>query len=788
MKKKALLSALFTGGFLLASCGGGGSSDTTSLTGGIDTTSYASIEGRIVGNPQTASISTADYAVGNDILRYISAVTFDNGQLIAVSSEIDNDGAFELTLLKDKNYIFTLFDVNGEPVASTIGKTFVIEDNDIVTIKLEDTDNDGTPDNLEVQPEIGNIEVVDNDALVDNDDDNLPDILKEIDKDNDGIEDISEFLSDKNGNGIPDSAEDKDNDNIPDIIDDHDGNGIPDIFEDKDNDGMRDVFEHMNENQKENQHENKNKEQERGKHGKDKERGHNDERYIDNHNDNDIKDIMNLPYEDLSDVEEQGILFMREEEKLARDVYKKLGELYPEAQIFQNIAQSEQRHMDAVKALIDKYNLPDPVESTNDQIGVFQNAELQKAYNDLIERGSQSLEEALKVGAYIEELDIIDLEKRIEEIDNQDIKLVYENLERGSRNHLRAFVSNLEKQGVSYEPQLLPNDKYQEIISSDMERGHGWDNDTALIVGYLGKKEGISTTSVETYAKYVAAYAIHNNGISPALAEIDNDGTFRLRVNKNMDYVFALFDENGEPLAFNEGEEYKVKGNTLIGLYTQDVDNDGYEEIEIEAKDENIQKVENPALVDNDFTRIPDILEKDHDNDGIEDFRKAVLDENGNHIPDLIENHRQNRGNNREGRHGNNNQNGMNNDNHRDSNQQNHEQNRFDDNRRGNDRENHGQNGQNNMNENHQQNQGQNHNPNGQKGQNNMNENHQQNQGQNHNPNGQNGQNNMNENHQQNQGQNHNPNGQKGQNNMNENHQQNQQNGNNQQRRGNRGF
>jgi hypothetical protein len=92
-------------------------------------------------------------------------------------------------------------------------------------------------------------------------------------------------------------------------------------------------------------------------------------------------------------------------------------------------------------------------------------------YNDLVAQGESSLVEALKVGALIEEIDILDLEEYLEQTDNGDISLVYNNLIRGSRNHLRSFVRTMIRQGQSYEPQRLGEANYDEIINSENERG-----------------------------------------------------------------------------------------------------------------------------------------------------------------------------------------------------------------------------------------------------------------------------------------------------------------------------
>ncbi|AMQ19158.1 hypothetical protein A0127_08280 [Thermococcus peptonophilus] len=172
-------------------------------------------------------------------------------------------------------------------------------------------------------------------------------------------------------------------------------------------------------------------------------------------------DVSTLPAENLSQDEMAAILYMREEEKLARDVYLTL---YNETglTVFRNIEKSEETHMDMVLSLIEKYNLTDPVEGLG--IGEFASPEMESLYNELVERGKTSKLEALKVGAYIEELDIKDLNEWLEKVDNQDIRVVFENLRKGSENHLRAFVNNIEKNGEKYSPVILSEEEYSEIV------------------------------------------------------------------------------------------------------------------------------------------------------------------------------------------------------------------------------------------------------------------------------------------------------------------------------------
>ncbi|GAJ07529.1 unnamed protein product, partial [marine sediment metagenome] len=150
--------------------------------------------------------------------------------------------------------------------------------------------------------------------------------------------------------------------------------------------------------------------------------------------------IATIDKNNLDEIEKEGLFLMREEEKLARDVYLNLYEKW-DLKTFYNIAQSEKTHLEAIKLLLDRYDLKDPI--GKDIIGVFENEKLQELYNELVTQGGESLEQALKVGALIEELDIYDLKELLSKTDNDDIKIVYLNLLKGSRNHLRSFDTQL---------------------------------------------------------------------------------------------------------------------------------------------------------------------------------------------------------------------------------------------------------------------------------------------------------------------------------------------------------
>lgn len=138
----------------------------------------------------------------------------------------------------------------------------------------------------------------------------------------------------------------------------------------------------------------------------------------------------------------ESLRFMIQEEKLARDVYLTLYNIY-KLPVFSNIAQSEQRHMDAVKTLLDKYGIENPFKT--DDVGKFADAEFEKLYNELVAEGKKSVVDAINVGIKIEKLDIEDLKEAISKTKNQDLITVFSNLMKGSQNHLEAFTNQLEK-------------------------------------------------------------------------------------------------------------------------------------------------------------------------------------------------------------------------------------------------------------------------------------------------------------------------------------------------------
>lgn len=178
--------------------------------------------------------------------------------------------------------------------------------------------------------------------------------------------------------------------------------------------------------------------------------------------------LATYPLATLSSAEADSLAFMREEEQLAHDVYAVSAALWAPP-IFGNIAASEATHSAAVKLLLDRYQLTDPLAGLAN--GTFKTPAFQSLYDQLVAASQVSLIEALKVGLAIEELDMRDIAAQKVAIDNADILLVYDHLLRGSRNHLRAFWKVLQQQGGAYVPQYITQTQFDAIVNSAVETG-----------------------------------------------------------------------------------------------------------------------------------------------------------------------------------------------------------------------------------------------------------------------------------------------------------------------------
>lgn len=225
--------------------------------------------------------------------------------------------------------------------------------------------------------------------------------------------------------------------------------------------------------------------------------------------------------DDLTESDIAGLLLMREEEKLAHDIYVYFFEKF-ELSIFNRISFSETKHSKAILRLLNHFGLEDP---TIDEAGVFSNSDLQELYNNLIATGAESVEAALQVGAFVEETDIRDLLRLINGTENADLIKVYANLLRGSYMHLKAFTRLLSTNEINYVPQILTQEEYDEII--------------AMANGNNGQGKG------------------NSNGQGGKMRNGQKGGN---RVQQDLDGD-GLCDNTGEPVGEANGNGNKGQGN-----------------------------------------------------------------------------------------------------------------------------------------------------------------------------------------------------------------------------------
>ncbi len=148
----------------------------------------------------------------------------------------------------------------------------------------------------------------------------------------------------------------------------------------------------------------------------------------------------------LNEEQKDELFFIYQEEKVARDAYITLGEMYPYENTFASIQKAEQRHIDSARGLCETYGV-DISGVDEGSVGNFVIDVLQELYNTVIEEGSNSLLDALKMGELIEVTDIKDLDHAINDLGMpDDVVRVYENLREGSYNHLEAFQQAISKE------------------------------------------------------------------------------------------------------------------------------------------------------------------------------------------------------------------------------------------------------------------------------------------------------------------------------------------------------
>ncbi len=184
----------------------------------------------------------------------------------------------------------------------------------------------------------------------------------------------------------------------------------------------------------------------------------------DKHGDEHTVDFSTFKKGILTEDEKLAIIHMREEEKMARDIYRELSKT-TKSKAFVNIPVSENRHMDVFDQLIDRYDLEDPVKDESEQ-GVFTNTKFTKLYKELTEKGKKSDKDAFEVGAMVEDINMANLIKYGNVTDKKDLKLAYSTLLKQSKHHMSAFYRNLKRVGGDFNPKYITEAQLLEAVNS----------------------------------------------------------------------------------------------------------------------------------------------------------------------------------------------------------------------------------------------------------------------------------------------------------------------------------
>ena len=173
-----------------------------------------------------------------------------------------------------------------------------------------------------------------------------------------------------------------------------------------------------------------------------------------------------FPQEDISAVEETALLKVWQVQKLSRDLYQSFNEAWS-SQIYENMSSDSQYHMDFVHILLGKFGIPVP----QDLAGIFTDQEIQNLFDLMLNAGNGSAVEALRMGAAAEDMIIDELQTLLVQTDNHEILIIYQNLLKSARNHLRLFVNELAQIGINYDPQYISGDDFLAIIATPTETG-----------------------------------------------------------------------------------------------------------------------------------------------------------------------------------------------------------------------------------------------------------------------------------------------------------------------------
>ncbi len=173
-------------------------------------------------------------------------------------------------------------------------------------------------------------------------------------------------------------------------------------------------------------------------------------------------------YSQVTDDEKQNLIFTLQEEKVAYDFYTAMFAKWNE-KVFENISGAEKTHMEHVQSLMTEFGIS--ADGISGTAGDYLNKDLQSQYDVLMKTGGYSFTDALIAAARYEEQDISDLKRIVSGSANEKVQTLFGCLDLASQNHLRAFVKNLKREGITFKPSVLSVDEFNGIMSSKSEPG-----------------------------------------------------------------------------------------------------------------------------------------------------------------------------------------------------------------------------------------------------------------------------------------------------------------------------
>ncbi|MGF1548499.1 MAG: DUF2202 domain-containing protein [Thiotrichales bacterium] len=174
-----------------------------------------------------------------------------------------------------------------------------------------------------------------------------------------------------------------------------------------------------------------------------------------------------MPMGEISLAERAGVIFLREEEKLASDLLALAASRWGEP-AFANAMAAEKTHSEAVRLLMARHAIYDPAAGKG--AGIYEDRGLQTLFEALRARIELSLIDALLVAAEVTEISLMDIASHAANVsDNPDILHVYALMTTASRNHLRIFVRQITSLGIRYQAQYLAQQNLEAIVASAFE-------------------------------------------------------------------------------------------------------------------------------------------------------------------------------------------------------------------------------------------------------------------------------------------------------------------------------